>query len=368
MPTRLPPAWVVRPLLAMRAGVARLHDRMAPPQLPLFERFFGLADAKCIAVVAELGIADLLATERIDAETLAAKCEVDADALGRVLRYLVSRGVFRRDRRGRLHNNRLSELLRSGTPDSQRDWARMWGAPWHVDIWNHLDHSVRTGESAAVQAFGRPFFEHLSDVDLAAGALFDGAMEDVSRLQTEIVPRQHDFSKCREVCDVGGGTGTLLSGVLAVNPSLRGVLFDLPGVVDKAAPVLGKVGVEDRVRIVGGDFFAEVPSGCDRYLLQAIVHDWDDESCVKILGNVRAAMAPDARVLVFEQEMPRHDGAHPAKLIDLEMLVDTGAGRERTRDEFAALFERAGLKIAKTRALPIITIFELVAAAPAAGR
>jgi O-methyltransferase domain len=361
VPQRLPPAWVVRPLLAFRNGIGRLHDAIAPPQLPLFERFFGLADAKCIAVVAELGVADQLDKERSDAVALATKCGADPDALARVLRYLVGRGVFARDRHGRFRNNRLSELLRSGTPDSQRDWARMWGASWHIDIWNHLDHSVRTGKSAATEAFGRPFWEQLGDVNPAAGALFDGAMADVSRLQTELVPRQHDFSACRTVCDIGGGTGTLLSGVLAANPNVHGVLFDMPTVVAKAGPVLERAGVADRVRVVGGDFFTSVPDGCDRYLLQAIVHDWDDESCVKILANVRAAMAPNARVLVFEQELPRHDGAHPAKLIDLEMLVDTGAGRERTRDEFTALFARAGLRIAKTRALPVVTIFELIA-------
>jgi hypothetical protein len=176
------------------------------------------------------------------------------------------------------------------------------------------------------------------------------------------VPRAHDFSTCRRVCDVGGGTGTLLSGILAANPGLRGVLFDLPSVVAKAPPVLEGAGVADRVEVVGGDFFAAVPDGCDRYVLQAIVHDWDDESVVKILGSIRAAMAPGARVLVLEQEMPRHAGWHLVKAIDLEMLVDTGAGRERTRQELTAVFERAGLRLAKTRALPVLTIFELVAA------
>jgi spermidine synthase len=187
-------------------------------------------------------------------------------------------------------------------------------------------------------------------------------MGDVSRVQREIVPRKHDFSACRDVCDVGGGTGTLLAAILKESPRARGTLFDQPAVVAKAAPVLEAAGVAERVEVVGGDFFAAVPEGRDRYLLQAIVHDWDDESCVKILGNVRAAMAPDARVLVLEQEMPSHDGWHIVKAVDLEMLVDTGAGRERTRAEFTALFERADLRIARTRALPVLTIFELAAA------
>src|SRR6185295_5740708 len=135
------------------------------------------------------------------------------------------------------------------------------------------------------------------------------------------------------------------------NPGVRGVLFDLPSVVAKAAPVLQAAGVADRVDVVGGDFFESVPSGADRYVLQAIVHDWDDDSCVRFLSHCREGLAPGGRVLVLEQLVPKHDGDHPAKAIDLEMLVDTGRGRERTREEFDALFARAGLRV--DRAVPI---------------
>jgi hypothetical protein len=243
-----------------------------------------------------------------------------------------------------------------------RDWARYFGSEWHVDIWNHLEHSVRTGEAAAVDALGHTFWEHLTEVDEAAGRVFDGAMKSMSSIQADIVPRKHDFSSCRDVCDVGGGTGTVLAGILQANPTVRGTLFDLPSVVAKAGPVLAAAGVGDRVETVAGDFFEAVPPDRDRYLLQAIVHDWDDESCVRILGNVRAAMAADARVLVLEQELPEHNGAHFTKMTDLEMLVDTGAGRERTRKELVDLFTKAGLALLSTRALPVITIFELVSA------
>lgn len=360
--TRLPPAWVVRPLLAVRNAVGRLHDGMVPPQVSVLEGTFGIITTKALAVVCELGIADLVDRSPASAAALADDTGANADSLERVLRFLVAKGFFRRGRDGRYRNNRRSALLQSDGDESIREWVRFYGSPWHVDIWNHLDHSTRTGESAAVQAFGRPFWEHLSEADPAAGALFDAAMEDVSRVQTELVPKRHDFSKCARVCDVGGGTGTLLAGILAPNPGVRGVLFDLPSVVAKAKPVLEAADVADRVEAVGGSFLDSVPDGCDRYVLQAIVHDWDDESNVRILGNIRAAMAPDARVLVLEQELPRHDGWHLVKAVDLEMLVDTGAGRERTRQEFEALFARAGLRLAKTQTLPVMTIFELVAA------
>jgi C-methyltransferase len=359
MATRLPPAWVVRPIFGVRNALERLRDRLAPSQLVLLERTLGVIDTKAIAVATELGVPEQLAAGPADASTLATAVGADADALGRLLRYLVARGVFRRTRDGRYANNRVSARLVGSDRWSLHAWARFFGASWHVDVWNELGHAVRTGDAAATEVFGRPFWAHLTEVDSDAGALFAAAMADASRLQVELIAAGHHFERCQDVCDVGGGTGTLLAGILNASPGVRGTLFDLPAVVASAAPTLAAAGVTDRVTVVAGSFFESVPPGRDRYLLQAILHDWDDESCLRILTNVRAAMTRDARTLVIEQEMPGHDGWHLTKATDLEMLVDTGAGRERTRAEFDTLFTRAGLRVARRRTLPAVTSVEL---------
>jgi hypothetical protein len=356
---RVPPAWVIRPLLATRNAVGRVHRRMVPAQVTLFERSLGIIDTKALAVAADLGLADALASGPRTADALAEELGADADALERLLRFLVGRGVFRRTRAGAYKNNAASDLLRNDDTASMRPWARFFGADWHVSVWNQLGHSVRTGDSAAVAAFGRDFWEHLTEVDPAAGEMFDDAMESIARVQQELVATKYDWPTGARVCDIGGGTGTLLSGILAANPTLSGVLFDLPAVVAKAGPVLERAGTTDRVAVVGGSFFDEVPEGCDRYVLQAIVHDWDDESCVRFLTRCREAMAPGGRVLVLEQTMPDHDGDHLIKAIDLEMLVDTGTGRERTRAQFDALFGRAGLRIRKVVPIAILSVYEL---------
>ena len=139
------------------------------------------------------------------------------------------------------------------------------------------------------------------------------------------------------------------------------MLFDLPAVTAKSDAVLQRAGVTGRVDVVGGDFFTSVPPGCDRYVLQAIVHDWDDDSCVRILTACREALRPGGRVLVLEQTMPDHDGDHLVKALDLEMLVDTGKGRERTRTEFDALFARAGLRVDSVVPVSLLSIYELAA-------
>jgi predicted O-methyltransferase YrrM len=348
---------VIRPLLATRNGVAKLHRAMVPPEVPLLERSLGIIDTKALTVVAELGIADVLADGPRTADDLASATSSDADALGRLLRYLVGRGVFRTTRDGRFRNNKTSQLLREQHPGSLRSWVRFYGADWHVASWNRLDHSVRTGDAAATAALGHPFWEHLTEVDPEAGALFDAAMASTSTLQMEVVAQKYAF--VGRVCDLGGGTGTLLASILRANPSLTGVLFDLPAVVAKAPAVLEAAGVADRVEILGGSFFDAVPEGCDRFLLQAIVHDWDDDSCVHFLTKCREALAPGGRIVVLEAIVPEHDGDHFAKAVDLEMLVDTGAGRERTRPEFDALFARAGLRVRTVMPIALSSLFEL---------
>jgi len=360
MAARVPPAWIVGPLLAVRNAVGRLHRVIVPPEVVLVERTLGIVDTKAIAVAAELGVADLLTEGPRRADDLATATGSDADALARLLRYLVGRGVFAATRDGRFANNRVSERLRTGTDTSMRSWARFFGARWHVDGWNHLDHAVASGEAGFVHATGSTFWDHLRE-DPAAGRCFADAMAEASRLQVDLVAAAHDFTSCRTVCDVGGGTGTVLAGILAENPHLRGVLVDLPEVVAGAPAVLAGRGVADRVDVVGGDFFASVPEGCDRYVLQAVVHDWDDDSVVQILERVRDAAAPGARVLVLEQPVPPGSGEHLVKAFDLEMLVDTGAGRERTVEEYRALFLRAGLRTVRITPVSISTLFELVA-------
>lgn len=360
MAARVPPAWVVGPLLAARNAIGRLHRAIVPPEVVLVERTLGIVDTKAVAVAADLGIADLLSGAPRGASELAEATGTDADALGRLLRYLVGRGVFTGTRDGRFANNRVSERLRTGTETSMRSWARFFGARWHVDGWNHLDHAVATGEAGFADATGSTFWDHLRD-DPAAGRCFAEAMAEGSRLQADLIAAAHDFADCVTVCDVGGGTGTVLARILAANPHLRGVLFDLPEVVADAPAVLAAEGVADRVDVVGGDFFTAVPEGCDRYVLQAVVHDWDDASAVRILERVAAAAAPGGRVLVLEQPVPPGSGEHLVKAFDLEMLVDTGAGRERTVEEYRALFRRAGLDTARIAPVSISTLFELVA-------
>ena len=315
-----------------------------PPQLTPSDQLLAMASGawvtQMIHVAAELGLADQLANGERDCEALAAACGADADCLFRLLRGLASLGIFQETAPRRFGLTPLAELLRSDHPQSLRQFARMLGEE-HYLSWNDLLHSVRTGENAFRRGHGMSVFEWYAQNPRRA-EIFDGAMTDFSRNETEAMLAAYDFSGLEHLVDVGGGRGELLQRVLQANGQLRGTLFDQPQVVAGAVIPAALTG---RLQVQGGDFFAEAPTGADAYLLKHIIHDWGDEACRTILSHIRAAMAPGARVLIVEPVIPPGNDPFPGKLLDLNMLVMTEGGRERTAEEYAQLLERSGLRL-----------------------
>jgi hypothetical protein len=335
---------------------------MVPPEIVPLEHSFRLILSKSLMVAVELGIADQLEAGPRTAEELAVSVGAYPDALDRLLAFLVSAGLLGRSKDGRYKNNAVSSTLRKDHPRSPRDWVLFAGADWMWDVWNQLGHSVRTGESGMVKAHGAPFFDYISSSHPAAGEEFTRALAFFSRFQSPIIAAKYDFSAVDRLCDVGGGSGTLLAEVLKVHANVHGVLFETPEVLAAARQNLATQGVVDRCELVGGDFLESVPAGIDHYLLQFVLHDWSDDSCATILGNVKTAMPPDGKVLVIEAVL-EENGRDPWTLraTDLLMLVLTGSGRERTREEFAALFERTGFRLVRDVTLPsLLHVFELV--------
>jgi hypothetical protein len=293
-----------------------------------------------IHVAAELGLADQLAAGEREVADLASACGADPDSLFRLLRGLASLGIFAETGPRRFGLTPLAELLRSDHPHSLRQFARMLGDEQYLS-WDDLLHSVRTGESAFRHRYGQGIFAWYQGQPQRA-EIFDGAMTDFSRQETAALLASYDFSATSHLVDVGGGRGELLQTVLRAHDHLRGTLFDQPAVV---APVAVSADLEGRLSVQGGDFFTEAPSGADAYLLKHILHDWGDEACLRILAPIRAALAPGGKVLIVEQVIPPGNDPFPGKLLDLNMLVMTEGGRERSPGEYAILLSRAGLSL-----------------------
>jgi hypothetical protein len=314
--------------------------------------------AQAITVAADLRIADTLAKEPLRIDQLAARVGADPDALSRLLRALMSRGIFRQLRDGSYDLTPLAKTLLSEAPGSMAGAARYLHSRQHREHWSLLVDAVRTGEAVIPKLRGKGAFEYLSE-EPELSEIFNQAMTNISELALAPVVAGYDFSAYRIIVDVGGGHGRLLAAILAATPAARGVLFDQPQVVAGAEPLLRKHDVADRVLVAGGSFFDSVPAGGDAYVLKNVIHDWADDRAVQILRNVRAAATTGTTVLLVEFVMPDHDREFPGKLVDLEMLVSLAA-RERTASEYRRLLEQAGFRM--TRVVQTAGPFSLVEA------
>jgi hypothetical protein len=313
------------------------------PRDALLRMTNGYQVSQAIHVAATLGIADLLKDGSRSADELAEATGTHAPTLYRLLRALASVGVFAEQSDSRFGSTPLAEHLQTDAPGSLRAWARLIGQPYFWSAWGHLLHSVNTGEPAFPDLHGTNVWEHRT-AHPEEGEIFDAAMTGLSAPVAEAVAQSYDFSGIGVLADVGGGEGGLLATILAANPALRGVLFDLPHVVAAAGALLERAGVADRCEVVGGSFFETVPEGADAYLLKSIIHDWDDAAAIEILRTCRAPMADTGRLLVVEPVIRPGNEPDRAKFSDLNMLVMLG-GRERTADDFERLYAEAGFRL-----------------------
>jgi len=358
---RIPPAKVARIVERFRHHLYRLHQRSAPAAAVMFEMVTGAWVAQAIQVAAELGIANALSDHPLPLDDLADRVGADPDALRRLMRALISRGIFRQRRDGRYDLTALAETLRSDAPFSMRGWARLVGSPQHREHWSLLIESVKSGKAIVPQLRGKEAFDYLKDEPELA-KLFNDAMTGGAGLAAIAVVAGYSFDPYRTIVDVGGGHGGLLSTILAATPNARGVLFDLPEVVAGASALLRQQGVEERVRVEGGSFFDSVPSGGDAYVLKNVIHDWPDGQAVAILRNVRVAARADATVLLVEAVLPEHNRDFAGKWVDLEMLLEAN-GRERAPSEYRDLLSQAGFRM--TRVVQTAAPYSVVEATPA---
>src|ERR1700704_3388698 len=313
--SKVPPAKLARVAEGTRHYLYRLNQRLAPAPAAIFEMILAGWTSQAITVAAQLGVADALADGPLPIDELAARVDADADSLRRLLRALISRGIFRERRDGRYELNSLSDTLRSDAPVSMKSAARFYGSQEQRERWTLLLDSIRTGNAVVAALRGKESFEYFAE-NAELAALFNQTMTSISALTDATVVAGYDFSVYPTIVDVGGGHGPLLAAVLASATASRGVLYDLPLVVANAPSLLQEQQVADRVHIAEGSFFDDVPSNGDAYVLKNIIHDRPDEKAVQFLRNVRAAADPQATLLLVELVIPRHNRDFPGKWAD----------------------------------------------------
>lgn len=325
------------------------HPEVQASPRKLLEMIAANRITQAIYVAAELGIADILKDGPRSATEIAKTAGASEDAVYRLLRALTSVGLFASLPERRFELTSLGYSLRADVPGSLRAWARFNGHEIMWRPWGELLYSVKSGMSAFDHVFGTTIFDYAAGHPDAATALND-AMTAFSAIDSPAVAAAYDYTAIGTLVDVGGGHGLLLTTILRANPTLRGVLFDLPHVVQGATDRLRREGLADRCTIVGGDFFEAIPDGGDAYAMKFIIHDWNDDRAIRLLRNCRRVMRGGAKLLVIERVLSAGDEPDFGKFSDLQMLVFAPGGRERTEREFRALYDMAGFQL--TRVVP----------------
>jgi len=333
----------------------------SPSTVAMMQLLFGKQIAFSLSGVARLGVADHMDGIGRPVEEIAAKAKAHAPSLYRVMRMLGSFGVFREEPPRHFALTPIGELLKSDAPGSMRYNAMMLGEEFSVRAYEHIATCLRDGTSGVSEAYGKQIWEVLAERPEQCET-FQNAMTASSALAAQAIVGAYDFSGIGRLADVGGGHGLLLASILRATPNLHGVLFDRPEVI-ASVPREQFAGCEDRIVLEAGSFFERVPDGCDAYLMKYIVHDWSDARCRTILSLMREKLPAKGRVLLCEMVLTGETGPTPAKLLDIEMMVMTEGGKERSEEEFAALFAASGLRL--NRIVPTSRPICVIEAVPA---
>ena len=294
-----------------------------------------------VRTVATLRVADEVRDGPVPLAELARRCGADADPLGRVLRFLVHRGLFAEPEPDVFGPNDASRALEGD--DGARSWLDLDGAVGRADLaFVELIEQVRGRHAAYRTAFGRTFWEDLAHSRRLSDS-FDSLMEAKTEDIAPDVAEWHDWDRYDRVADIGGGKGVLLGEILRTHPEVRGVVVDLPGPARNAADHLRAQGLGDRAEVVAANFFDPLPVEADALVLCDVLGDWDDEDAVRILRRCAEVTGPQGRVIVVEVAADP-DGMGLFTELDLRMMIYVG-GRLRDLDATTRIAASAGLAV-----------------------
>ena len=325
----------------------------------LTQMVLSAALSRVVCTIAELGVADQIESGSPQSvASLADATGTHEHSLYRMMRFLASHGVFQERQNGEFDHTPLSYCLRSDAEGSFRAAGRMLHRMFAA--WDGLHHTALTGEPAFNEVYGQGVFAYVAThPDL--GPILDAGMTAIHGYETAAMLEAYDFSNFGVLADIGGGNGSLISAVLERYPQLKGILFDLGHVVERARHRLQSSGVSDRCSVIEGSFFESVPSGADAYLFRHIIHDWSDELCIQILSHCGKVIPRDGTLLIVEAVVPTGNEPSLAKDFDMTMMAFPG-GIERTEEEYVSLLDRAGFRL--TSVTPTASMVSVIESKP----
>ncbi len=337
-----------------------MTEHQHPPQAEIFNIIGGYWLSRAVYLAARLKLADAVGDNPAALADIAAATATRPGELRRLLRALSAHGIFKEEADGRFSQTPVSDVLRSARPGGMRAIAEVELGHDHYESWRDVESCLRRGGTAFERLYGMPVFRYYG-AHAELEAMFAEAMTNLTAIAHAGILGSYEFQGFRKAVDVGGGQGSFLAAILDRNPSADGILFDLPSVAADAAKGEHANRLHGRLQTVGGDFFRDVPEGGDLYILKFILHDWDDADALRLLANIRKAMAPQGRLSIVELVLPQRNEPHIGPLMDLNMMVMTG-GVERSTPEYGALLSKSGFRL--ERAVPTRSPFSVIEAVP----
>ena len=331
------------------------------PVEQMLQMMSGLWVTRALWIAAKLGISDLLVNGARSVEELATETNTNSDSLYRILRALAMTGVYAEGENRTFSLTPLSETMRSDVVGSLRGGIIAEMGQAHYEAWGNLMASVKTGEIAFDNKFGKDIWAYFQ-TEPEQAENFNRYMASMSEPLNEAISTKYDFSGYNKLIDIGGGIGGMISAILAKNPELKGAIYDQASVVEQAKGFLASKGLEGRCETIPGSFFESVPEGGDIYSMRWILHDWEDSKSLTILENIKKVLPENGKLLLAEAVVPEAGEPHYSKFFDLIMLVMTG-GRERTEKEWRELLDKAGYKI--DRIIPTESFLSIIEASVA---
>jgi len=355
---KLPPVWLIRVLTGIREMIYRVHSRLVPANVAVFEKTQRFWIAKALGIACDLNLADIIGIGSRSVDFLAQETKTHPQSLYRLMRALASDGIFRETEPMVFVNTSLSKALMDGK-GSMKYMIQHQMNKTNWDIVNEMGYSVKTGNSSAVKLLGTDIFDHLKNSP-EKNKLYNKAMTNTSDISSAAIVSAYDFSGIKKLVDIGGGEGYLLSVILTKYPSMNGIVMDFPHVVESAKENFKKFGIENRAEAIPGDFFETIPAGADAYIMKNILHAFDDPTCIRILQKIKAVMETGARLLIVDTAIRPDNKPSFGKIFDLQMLIATTSGKERTKDEFDILLQQSGFKL--KRVVDTVSPFSIVEA------
>ena len=353
---KIPPVWFVSIINRFRFFLKQLYYRFTPPNMAVFEKSQGFWLAKALGVSCELNLAEIIGNREMNVEEIARQAGADPKALYRLMRALAGECVFKETKPGLFKNTKLSYALQEA-PGNPKHMILHQMNELNWMLVSELKDSVITGKNSAHKVFGTDIFTHLENSP-EKNELYNKAMTATIGLLIDAVTSAYSFKGIDTLADIGGGEGTFLFKLMQKTPGIKGILFDLPHVVETAGNIAKEYGVADRVEIIPGSFFDKDIPKADAYLMKNILHIFDDETCGLLLQRINKVMVPEGKILILETVIKSDNKPSFGKMFDLEMLLGTKNGKERTEEEFRQLFEKAGFT--NFRVLKTVSPFSII--------